>query len=313
MIESKTSEPLVSIIIPVYNGANYLSESIECVLNQTYKNIELIVVNDGSTEKETDMIARSYTDVRMKYYVKENGGVASAVNFGVSQSSGEYICWLSHDDLMPFDKIKKQMDAIARMNFPSKVITYGRSDIIDEHGKKRLLKSLMFKVSKRGFKSTSDYFKIKDLVYSSLLIPRSFLVEHPLINELRYAQDYFSFFQMLESGYKLLYVKGAKTSYRVHRKQGSFVRIHEYTRDTQYRHLIFLDYVKSHSDWLFLKKYLFSLAKSAGGFDVCNQLYEDILNDPLIHNVGKQDVAFSKFLKGFYCCLYKIKRLIFGR
>lgn len=313
MIESNTAQPLVSVIIPVYNGANYLSQSIECVLNQTYKNIELIVVNDGSTEKETDLIARSYSDERMKYYVKENGGVASAVNFGVAHSNGEYICWLSHDDLMPFDKIEKQMDAIARMKFPSRVITYGRSDIIDERGKKRLLKSLVFKVSKKGFKCTSDYFKIKDLVYSSLLIPRSFLVEHPLINELRYAQDYFSFFQMLESGYKLLYVKGAKTSYRVHRKQGSFVRINEYTHDTQWRHLIFLDYVKRHSDWLFFKKYLFSLAKSAGGFDVCKQLYESLLNDPLINNVSKIDVVLSKFVKGLYCCLYKFKRLIFGR
>ena len=143
MIESNTAQPLVSVIIPVYNGANYLSQSIECVLNQTYKNIELIVVNDGSTEKETDLIARSYSDERMKYYAKENGGVASAVNFGVAHSHGEYICWLSHDDLMPFDKIEKQMDAIARMKFSSKVITYGRSDIIDEHGKKRLLKTLL--------------------------------------------------------------------------------------------------------------------------------------------------------------------------
>ena len=52
-----TKTPLVTIIIPVYNGANYLSQSIECVLNQTYKNIELIIVNDGSTESETEQIA----------------------------------------------------------------------------------------------------------------------------------------------------------------------------------------------------------------------------------------------------------------
>lgn len=313
MIEPKTSEPLVSIIIPVYNGANYLSESIECVLNQTYKNIELIVVNDGSTEKETDLIARSYTDVRMKYYEKENGGVASAVNFGVSQSSGEYICWLSHDDLMPFDKIEKQMDAIARMNFPNKVITYGRSDIIDEHGKKRLLKSLMFKVSKRGFKSTSDYFKIKDLVYSSLLIPRSFLVEHPLINELRYAQDYFSFFQMLESGHKLLYVKGAKTSYRVHRKQGSFVRIGEYSADSIYRHNIFLSYISKTSNRSFLKKYLFSLAKTSGGFEINEKLYNLLIGDNIVHLLNRRTLFFSKIIKSLYFFLYKAKRVLFGR
>ena len=72
--------PKVSIVIPVYNGANYMREAIDSALNQTYKNIEVIVINDGSIDNgETDRIARSYGD-RIVYVKKENGGVSSALN-----------------------------------------------------------------------------------------------------------------------------------------------------------------------------------------------------------------------------------------
>ena len=69
---------LVSIVIPVYNGANYLSEAIDSALAQTYKNIEIIVVNDGSKDDgATEKVALSYGD-KIRYFHKENGGVSSA-------------------------------------------------------------------------------------------------------------------------------------------------------------------------------------------------------------------------------------------
>ena len=75
--------PLVSIIIPVYNGANYMREAIDSALAQTYRNIEIIVVNDGSNDNgETERIALSYGD-KIKYFHKENGGVSSALNLGI--------------------------------------------------------------------------------------------------------------------------------------------------------------------------------------------------------------------------------------
>ena len=80
-----TYEPLVSIVIPVYNGANYMRQAIDSALAQTYGNIEIIVVNDGSTDGgETERIALSYGD-RIRYFRKENGGCASALNYGISQ------------------------------------------------------------------------------------------------------------------------------------------------------------------------------------------------------------------------------------
>lgn len=104
--------PKVSIIIPVYNGSNYLREAIESALSQTYRNYKIIVVNDGSTDNgATEEIALSYSD-RIRYYRKENGGTSSALNFAIKRMEGEYFSWLSHDDLYYPDKIKRQIEEL---------------------------------------------------------------------------------------------------------------------------------------------------------------------------------------------------------
>ena len=95
----KKEMPLVSIVIPVYNGSNYLGQAINSALAQTYKNIEILVINDGSTDDGvTERIAKAYGS-QIRYYVKENGGVATALNFGIQKMRGEYFSWLSHDDM----------------------------------------------------------------------------------------------------------------------------------------------------------------------------------------------------------------------
>ncbi|MCE2440372.1 MAG: glycosyltransferase [Candidatus Latescibacteria bacterium] len=88
-------ERRVSVIIPTYNRASYLVESLESVLAQTYRNLEVIVVNDGSTD-ETKVILEAYQD-RISYFEKTNGGKSSALNFGLKHISGEYV-WVFDDD-----------------------------------------------------------------------------------------------------------------------------------------------------------------------------------------------------------------------
>ncbi len=99
---------LVSVILPVYNGEQFVARAIESVLNQTYKELELIVVDDGSSDNSLDVV-QSYADSRLKVLTKENGGPASARNFGIQHCSGEYVALIDQDDLWYPKKLEKQL------------------------------------------------------------------------------------------------------------------------------------------------------------------------------------------------------------
>ena len=124
-------KPLVSIIIPVYNGEDYIAEAIDSALAQTYKNIEIIIVNDGSTDK-TERICKLYGN-KVDYYYKTNGGVASALNYGIRKSKGEFISWLSHDDIYYKHKIEKQIQILNNLRNKNTII-FSNIEYIDSKG-----------------------------------------------------------------------------------------------------------------------------------------------------------------------------------
>jgi glycosyltransferase involved in cell wall biosynthesis len=95
-------QPLFSIIIPSYNRGHILPQAITSVLNQTYSNWELIIVDDGSTDN-TSIVMNNFIDIRINYLKKENGGVCSARNYGVNFSKGEYLVFLDSDDFVSKD------------------------------------------------------------------------------------------------------------------------------------------------------------------------------------------------------------------
>ena len=106
--------PKVSIIIPVYNGSDFMKEAIDSAINQAYKSIEIIVINDGSKDDgKTKNIALSYGN-NIRYFEKENGGVATALNLGIKEMTGEYFSWLSHDDYYYPKKIEKQINFLKK-------------------------------------------------------------------------------------------------------------------------------------------------------------------------------------------------------
>lgn len=92
---------MVSVIIPVYNRAHYIKECLDSVLSQTYKDYEIIVVDDGSTDNVKEVLLPNMQQIR--YIYKENGGAASARNVGIMHAKGDYIAWLDSDDRwLPF-------------------------------------------------------------------------------------------------------------------------------------------------------------------------------------------------------------------
>lgn len=219
------SEPKVSIIIPVYNGSNYISCAIESAISQTYKNIEIIVVNDGSTDNgETEKIVLSYGD-RIRYFVKENGGVSSALNYGISQMTGEYFSWLSHDDMYEKSKIQDSIDLLTKFGqIGEKCIAFTGGYFIDLHNK--YIKDFGTKFQKDRIYSGMEV--VKYLTQNGtingccMLIPKHAFENVAKFHEgLRYSQDSLMWYQLFLSGYSLIFDNKKNVMYRLHRKQAS--------------------------------------------------------------------------------------------
>ena len=126
----------ISVIVPIYNVAPYLRECIESILNQDYKNLEILLVDDGSTD-DCGMICDEYAmvDNRIRVFHKENGGLSSARNLGIKEASGKYISFIDSDDYVAVDflstlynnlkQYKVKISAIGCVHlFPNKEVVY---------------------------------------------------------------------------------------------------------------------------------------------------------------------------------------------
>jgi glycosyltransferase involved in cell wall biosynthesis len=101
-------QPLVSVVIPVHNGAADIAKAIDSILAQTFRDFELIVVNDGSTDG-TAVVLRRVVDARMRVIAQDHAGVAAAVNRGIAAACGKYVARLDHDDLARPERLAKQV------------------------------------------------------------------------------------------------------------------------------------------------------------------------------------------------------------
>lgn len=117
-------DPLISVVLPVFNGAPYLVDAIESVRAQSYKPIELIVVNDGSTDNTAE-IATNFHDIRYSY--QSNKGFASARNAGLKIARGDFIAFIDSDDIWLPDKLKSQMSFLSKHADVGYVISWIRN------------------------------------------------------------------------------------------------------------------------------------------------------------------------------------------
>jgi len=127
----KENSPLVSIVIPVHNGEKYIKESIDSCLKQTYKNIEIIVVDDKS-EDNTLNILKDYGNRITTVPVEKQNGLGNVINIGIRKSKGKYIARMDADDIMYPTRIEKQVEYLE--SHPNCVAVGGQIDIIDENG-----------------------------------------------------------------------------------------------------------------------------------------------------------------------------------
>lgn len=208
--------PKVSIVIPVFNGSNYLSEAIDSALAQTYKNIEVIVVNDGSDDGgKTEAIAILYGD-KIRYFYKENGGVATALNLGIKKMTGEYFSWLSHDDVYYPHKIETQINFLSKQ-VNKNIALYSDYEFIDRNSNFLAEKCIPHvEPEKLKFAIISSW----PIHGCTVLLPKKIFNEIGLFNEnLLTTQDYDMWYRISDKCY-FIHQREILIKSRLHRDQG---------------------------------------------------------------------------------------------
>jgi len=203
-----------------------MREAIDSALAQTYKNIEIIVINDGSRDNgATEKIAKSYGN-KIRYFKKENGGVASALNYGIEKMNGEYFSWLSHDDIYIQNRVAKMVEALysgsltitkdtivaSSYSYFNKDGTFAIVSPADLHEYKHPL-SFLFKGYING---------------CALIIPRKLLIEAEGFDiSLPTTQDFDLWFRLFRK-HRLLFIDKELTLSRSHDEQGSKVMLSDH-------------------------------------------------------------------------------------
>ena len=163
----------VSVIIPVFNSKKYLKDCLNSVVNQTYKNLEIIVVNDCSSDKSLKII-KKYKDKRIKIInLKKNSGVAFARNAGIDESTGDYLCFIDSDDYWNLKKVEKQVKFMKDNDY---TFIYSDYEYLRLNGKRHRVnvpKSLTYK---EAIKNTTIFtstvmFNMKHLTKDNIHMP----------------------------------------------------------------------------------------------------------------------------------------------
>lgn len=235
---SKEFIPKVSIVIPVYNGSDYLEDAIISALNQTYKNIEIIVVDDGSDDNgATWAIIEKYSK-RIRGFRKQNGGVSSALNFGIKQMTGEYFSWLSHDDYYLPKKIEKSVDVLAQnIENADKLIAYVDGNFVNPEKKKIKSFKKFFRPIRiyTGLEAADIVSRKGTLFGCSLLIPKNAFDKSGLFDEnLRYSQDALMWYRLFMNDFSICSSDYLGVLSRIHSRQVTVTRKDLFLHDSLY-------------------------------------------------------------------------------
>lgn len=248
-------QPKVTIIIPVYNGSNFMSEAIDAALNQTYKNLEIIVVNDGSTDEgASESIALSYGD-KITYYHKSNAGVSSALNYALERMTGEWFSWLSHDDLYYPEKIEKQVEFLNSL-LPetdlNKTVVHCATESIDRDGK--VIKTPSYK----DLRVKEDTLEtIIGNVYNYRLSGCSFLLPYTCYKalggfreDIRTVSDVEYWYRLLFAGYQFYCMKDEiLVKNRSHGRQVGKMKVSLFDKELEMLHINIVDKMAAHEDY----------------------------------------------------------------
>ena len=195
-------ESKISIVIPTYNQAEYLQEAIESVFSQTYKNTEIIIIDDGSTDN-TLKVVNSFNDNKIIFIQQRNKGASSARNTGIKEANGEYIAFLDSDDLWLKDKLRKQIDFM-RENQKVGLLGTGCFQVIDTN--KMIYKKIF---PHKNEILQKDLIKYNPFIQSSVMVRKNVFNDIGLYDEkFKESEDYDLWLRIAQK-YKIANLKQA--------------------------------------------------------------------------------------------------------
>lgn len=202
--------PLISVIIPVYNAERYIKQALDSICNQTYKNLEIIIIDDGSSDQSKTII-ETYQDKRLRFISRENRGLISSLNEGINICKGKYIARMDADDISSQERLEKQLQFLKNNNDVGAVFT--GIEYIDETGS--IIRS---KVSKK----TRSVEPVELLFGCPLCHPTAMFDMTKLsVNDILYDSNFhlaedFELWTRLVSNTKIALLDEVLFSYRIH-------------------------------------------------------------------------------------------------
>jgi len=221
-VQLKTTNPKVSVIIPCYNGAQFIREAIESVLSQTYQHLELIVVDDGSTDNSLGVIKQYLSDSRVKVLTHEqNEGIPAARNTGIRSSKGQYIAFLDQDDLWKPKKIEAQVKLFNSLNDPELGIIFTNLMYIDCKGKAigtwKENNSLNLIYERDKIEIIVELFRGNIIPTVTAMIRKECFDKVGLLNENLHGADDYEFWLRAAGTFKMEYINDPLVKKRIHK------------------------------------------------------------------------------------------------
>lgn len=250
------NENLVSIIVPVYNVEKYLEDCIQSLVNQTYKNIEILLLNDGSTDNSSAICEKwAKIDNRIRFINKKHTGLSDTRNYGIKKSNGKWISFIDSDDLVHFQFIEILLNTAVKSNADITTNSIQKYENIDEIKNVKTYKLPKVKTY-TGKKFLYKFMKTGNLKY---IVVWNKLYKRELFDNISFPvgyihEDEFVIHKLYYKAKKVSEVNLPLSFYRINRK-GSIMNTLDIEASHKLFNLIFEDRIKCFKEWNLNKKY----------------------------------------------------------
>jgi teichuronic acid biosynthesis glycosyltransferase TuaG len=212
--------PLVSVVVTTYNRKELLAETLNSILNQTFQDFELIVVDNFSNYNFIDFISEFDNNKIIPFQNQNNGIIAVNRNFGIQNAKGKFVAFCDDDDVWLPEKLEKQIALITNTKVNDiDVLVYSEVVLFGENKKEKIFKN-------REIKGINDLIRVNKITLSTTLITKSNLLVFDEDRLLVACEDFELWLKLVKNGYKLLYLSEPLIKYRV--CNNSFFRLNSY-------------------------------------------------------------------------------------